>query len=360
MLEKPRAFHDNLSMELSLNWHFQNRDYTSPAHSLSNHVQHNLMLINRWNWFINNFLILRSGLDYRFINLDSTEIGNRFRQDGGFYLTAELQLADSLLITPSVKLIFTSNPENYAVIPKLGLRWDITDRLIIKNNYFRSFKFPDFEELFWNGTGGIGNPNLRPEDGWGADIGVTWRLTDSLKFESVFFTQWIYDSIHWFSGSLQNTWRPENVGEAVFFGVESKINYNFPLSFGAVNRITVSLIYQYLFSYLLSYGYTFDSNKRIPYNPIHTVNGNLEIFWNSGSFSINGHFEDQRFHDTANLTILEPVFLLNASFKQKIAEHFILFGNLRNILNFSYESFYDYPMPGINLTLGLRINMEFN
>jgi vitamin B12 transporter len=53
-----------------------------------------------------------------------------------------------------------------------------------------------------------------------------------------------------------------------------------------------------------------------------------------------------------------PHFLLNATVNQKMGKYFSTFGTLRNILNESYESFYDYPMPGITLTLGMRINFD--
>jgi len=359
MIDMPKVFHDNLSTELSLGWQLQRRDYTSPAAVVSIHDQHNLMIINRWTWFTGNHLTLRSGVDYRFISLDSTEIGRRNRHDGGFYLTAEIKPFQSFLIIPSAKVIFTSEgSENFSIIPKLGFLWNVTEYFSFKNNYFRNFKFPDFEELYWSGGGGFGNPNLRPEDGWGADLGASWRITELFQIESVFFSQWIRDSIHWFSKS-GGIWRPENVGEAVIFGFDSKINYVIPVSGKFMKKINTSLSYQYLLSYLLSYGYNLDSNKRIPYNPEHTINSSLEFFWSNGSFSINGQYQSIRFHDTANITVLKPFFLLNAGINQNIGKNFIVFGTLRNILNISYESFNDYPMPGITLTLGIRTNLEF-
>ena len=364
MIDMPRVFHENLSSELSAAWQFHRLDYTSPADSTSLHDQHNLTLVNRWNWLTGDWLILRSGVDYRYINLNSTEIGNRSRHDGGFYLTAEFHPAKSFVVIPSAKMIFThdGSSSNLAVIPKLGLLWNVSENLTIKNNYFRSFKFPDFEELYWSGGGvavhGAGNPDLQPEDGYGADLGVSWHVTEKLRLENVFFTQWIRNSIHWFAGS-GGIWRPENVGEAVFFGLNNKVVYNIPVSTGFINEITASLSYQYLLSYLLSYGYTFNSNKRIPYNPEHTLNGSLEIFWKTGSLSLSGQYESLRYHDTNNITALKPVFLLNAGVNQKMGNYLAMFGTLRNILNTSYESFYDYPMPGITLTLGVRVNLEF-
>ena len=361
MFDAPQAFHESLAAEASLTWHFQRRDYTSAANANSLHDQNSLSAINRWNWFAGESLTLRNGIDYCFIYLDSTEIGNRSRHDAGYYLTAEIKPVKTFLVIPSSKVIFTSEgSENFALMPKLGFLWNAAENFSVKNNYFRSFKFPDFEELYWNGGSDAiraeGNPDLRPEDGWGADLGIIWNITKKLDFESVIFSQWIKDSIHWFSRN--GIWRPENVGEAVFFGLDSKAGLGIPISSGPLEKITFSLSYQYLLSYLLSDGYTFSSDKRIPYNPEHTICSSLDFSWGKGSMYVSCRYESVRYDDTANLIMLKPVFLLNAGMNQKIGDNLAVYGILRNILNTPYESFYDYPMPGITLTLGLRLNVE--
>ena len=363
IFDVPRTFHDDLAAEAVLAWRFSRMGYTSPAGAFSQHDQYTINAINRWNWYPGEKFTLRSGVDYRFILLDSTEIGTRDRHDGGIYLTVEYKPVQQFMIIPSAKMVYaTGGAGGITAVPKLGLMWNLTDSLILKNNYFRSFKFPDFEELYWNSSGGdamfgIGNPDLLPEDGWGADIGMEWRPGSRMVMESVFFTQWLRNSIHWFAES-GGIWRPENVGEAIFFGLDNKFRFQIPVSLGPLKKIIPSVSYQYLRSYLLSFGYTFASDKRIPYNPEHTIGGSLDFVWATGSLLISGHYESQRYHDRANITVLKPVFLLNTAVNQKIGNNLTVFGALRNILNNSYESFYDYPMPGFTLTLGLRVNME--
>ena len=355
MLDAPRAFRDDLAAEASLTYGFTERIYVSHADVESDHDQHSAMAVNRWSWYPGEKLILRSGFDYRFIYLDSTEIGRRNRHDGGIYLTAEYKPVPSFLIIPSVKAVAASGGAGgITPVPKLGFLFTISDSLVIRNNYFRSFKFPDFEELYWSGGGGFGNPNLKPEDGWGGDLGFSCSFKELFTFDSTFFTQWLKDSIHWFSGGGM-LWRPENVGESIFFGLDSKLGFNIPVSLGSIKKIVPSVSYQFLQSYLLSFGYNFSSNKRIPYAPVHTLGASLEVPWNTGSLLITFHFESMRFEDRANISFLDPHFLLNVTLNQKLGKHFTLFSSLRNILNQSYESFYDYHMPGINLTVGLRM-----
>jgi len=365
MLDMPRTFHNDISMEASLGWHFTRRDYTSPADIFSRHDQQNFTAINRWNWETSNKLALKSGFDYRFIYLDSTDIGSRDRHDGGIYLTAEYKPVKQFMLIPSVKTVFTNKGDAlFTAVPKLGLLWNVNDSLALRNNYFRSFKFPDFEELYWSDGSGsgaafsnVGNPDLKPEDGWGADIGISWRYKQLINFESVFFTHRLKDSIHWYQGA-NGIWRPENIGDAMFFGLDNKLRFEIPVNLGKVKKIIPSVSYQYLLSYLLSFGYDFADNKRIPYSPAHTLGGSLEIPWDSGSVIINGHYESERYNDRANLTKLKPYFLLNATVNQKIGKNLTAFAILRNILNESYESFADYPMPGFTMTIGLRASLE--
>jgi vitamin B12 transporter len=359
MLDMPRAFRDDLSAEASLTHVWQTLDYGRASRD----DQHIITAINRWGWYPLSMLTLRMGGDYRYSYLDSTDMGLHDRHDGGVYLTAEYQPAAQFLFIPSVKMVLTGGgAEPVVPVPKLGFLWHTTDSLTIKNNYFRSFKIPDLEDLYWTEGGMYGNPNLKPEDGWGADLGAAYGIHERITIEGVFSTQWTVDSIHWYP--FGETWKPTNVGEAIFFGFDSKLRFDIPFSLGPFEKIGLSLSYQYLLSYLLSYGYTYSSDKRVPYMPLHTAGLSVDVPWKAGarqqggSLILSGHYEGLRYADTTNLAKLKPHFLLNASFNQNIGKNFSAFLILRNILNQSYESFDDYPMPGLTVTAGIRANFE--
>ncbi|MFP3089488.1 TonB-dependent receptor [Treponema sp. TIM-1] len=359
LLDMPRAFRDELSSEASLSYAWSVREYAAA----SRHDQQVLTAINRWTWYPLDWLTLTLGGDYRYAFLDSTDMGRRDRHDGGLYLTAEFQPMRRVLLIPSIKAVFPgSGTAPIVPVPKLGFVWTPTDALTLKNNYFRSFKIPDFEDLYWNGGGLYGNPDLKSEDGWGADLGAAYQANDRIRLEGFFFTQWTVDSIHWYPSG--GTWKPTNVGEAVFFGLDAKLDLDFPLSRPPFEKIGLSFSYHYLLSYLLSYGYSFASDKRIPYMPRHTVGLSLALPWArgfrgyGGSLQLSGHYEGRRYADTVNLTGLKPYFLLNANLTQGIGRNCSVFAVLRNILNQSYESFDDYYMPGLTITLGVRVNFS--
>jgi vitamin B12 transporter len=352
MLDMPRVGRDDLATEASLSHAWHNLQYSDSLHD-----QHAITAINRWAWYPLSRLVLRSGWDYRFNYLDSTDNGFRNRHDGGLYLTVEYKFHEKFLIIPSVKVVFSVPAEESVVpVPKLGFLWNPVESLAIKNNYFRSFKYPDFEDLYWDGDGMHGNSDLKPEDGWGADLGAEYQYK-WLGLGSTAYAEWTEDSIHW-TPSSSGIWEIENVGEAVFWGWDNKASLEIPVFLGPFKKIIPSVSYQYLMSYLLSYGWTWDSEKRIPYMPAHTLGVSLEISWETGSLAVSGRYESERDTHPRDYSKLPPYFLLNANLNQKLGEHLAAFMSLRNILNTSYQSLADYPMPGITITLGVRFNIE--
>jgi vitamin B12 transporter len=352
-LDMPRAFRDDLAAAVSVGHNWQTLDY-DPGRDVSLHKEQSLTLINRWGWFPHPKITLKAGGDYRYIFIDSTSDGRHTGHNGGLYLTAEYAPAGQFLLIPSIKAV--TGGVSVAPVPRLGFRWTARRDLTLKNNYFRIFKFPDFDDLYWKQEGFSGNPNLRPEDGWGADLGAEYRPGPWLTLESAFHAAWTKDSIHW--SNAGGSWTPQNTGEACFFGLDTRLQFAIPLSLGPVTGINPGVSYRYLLSYLLSGNLDFAADKRIPYMPAHILAVSLELPWKTGSLSISGHYESRRFADTGNFIKLDPYVLLNLTVNQNLRKNVTAFGSLRNILNTRYVSFAEYPMPGISFTLGLRMNFE--
>jgi vitamin B12 transporter len=365
MLDMPRIFRDDLAAEFSLSHSWQTLDYESSSEN-SLHKENALTAINRWSWYPLEWLTLRAGGDYRYTRIDSTGSGLLHEHDGGVYFTAEYAPHKKILLVPSVKAVFRDSTA--IPVPKFGLVWYAHENFTFKNNYYRGFKFPNLDALYWNQPGYRGNPDLKPEDGWGGDLVAEFRWKNWVRAESAFYAQWIENSIHWSNKS--GTWRPENTAEAAFFGWDSRLRLEIPLPFKLIKKLIPSVSYKYLLSYIVSSRngeyLGFSAGIRIPYAPMHTLGASLEIPWESGSLLISGHYESLRYADytvtpaaSMNTKKLDPVFLLNAGLNQRINKNLSLFAVLHNMLNKSYQSFYDYHMPGLTLTMGMRVKAEF-
>jgi vitamin B12 transporter len=356
MLDMPRAFHDDLSMELILG-HSSKRLTYEPGGISSRHDEHNFSLINRWGWYPGTEFTMRFGGDYRFINIDSSNTGLHNANRGGHYITTEYSPAKNLLLIASIKAM--TDGQNIIPVPKIGAAWIANNGMILKNNYFRVFKFPDFDDLYWVQEGFMGNPDLANEDGWGADLSAEITFNDLLYLDSTIYGQWTYNSIHWSNAS--GIWRPENYGAGAFAGWDNRLKWILPFSPGFLEKPVLNFSWLFQLSWLLSGDLTFGDNIRIPYMPMHTLGASLELPWISankelpGSLVISGRFESSRYTNTGNTVELKPCFLLNITYNQRLNENLGLFGKIDNALNTRYVSYADYPMPRISITLGVNL-----
>jgi vitamin B12 transporter len=358
MLDMPRAFNDNLSMELSVSGNWKDLSY-DPGYDASLHTEHTVTLINRWGWYPSAQFTFRLGGDYSFARLSSTNTNVRYGNRGGLYVTSEYIPTKSVLLVASIKGI--TDGRDIVPVPTFGIAWSVTDRVTLTHNYFRSYKFPDFNDLYWVQSGFIGNPHLKNEDGWGTDIRAQVTPNAAAAINTTLYGQWITNSIHWNNAS--GTWRPENSGTGAFAGWDTKVIVTLPFSVGVLEKPVLRFSWALQLSWLLSGGLSFADDVRIPYMPIHTLGAALELPWKtaaqkrSGSLLVSARFESTRYADTANVTELAPNTILTIIYNQAIHTHCTLFAKIDNALNAHYVSFADYPMPGISVTLGVTMRL---
>ena len=359
MFAAPVIFHDTLAIEASLTYQ---TSATSYGVNISSNDQY-ITAINRWNWYPSEKFTFRTGLDWRFlyINTDSpTEIdpvktGNL----GGLYFTGEYKIRKKLLLIVSVK--GATDTKQIVAVPKAGLSWQVNPQFTLKNNYFRSFKFPDFDDLYYRSFDStmVGNPNLRPEDGWGADIIGEFAQGKQLSLITTAFWQYTTDSIHWVK-SAGGRWSPENVGTACFAGLDFRPVFKTELKKWNLIFLKIGFNYQFQYSWLISGDLDFQNSFRIPYMPMHIIGGLVDLAWKTGSMLVSAHYESTRYADTTNKMVLNPHCIAHVTLNQNAGEHLTFFASLRNILNAQYESFASYYMPGISLVCGIKGKFDFN
>lgn len=103
--------------------------------------------------------------------------------------------------------------------PRLGLRWDALPGLSLRANAGRFYRVPTFLELFGNTGTILGNPDLEPESGWSADLGVRYQLIPLWLLEVTGFLRDTKDLIV-FEQNSQRTSIAMNVSRARALGME--------------------------------------------------------------------------------------------------------------------------------------------
>lgn len=280
--------------------------------------------------------------DYTF--LDSTNDGKhnqlsgvgketfKFTPGGGW--TFSLPLA--------VKFCFNDNNCNFAFVPKAGLSLELS-KVQFTFDVYRMVQFPNMDDLFWEGGGFHGNPNLKPESGWGADLGFALR---NCPFDAsvTVFSNYYKDKIQWGSGTTQN------ISSAFYLGVDFSLGAQF---WNGLLEIDVNG--EYLYNRLLDESSPHTYGKRIMWTPDFVCSLVFGLNFELAKIRLSAEYTGNRYTENMNLYKLDPYLLVNlAAEGAPIKGKFTPFLKLDNLLNWNYQAIDEYPMPGISLTVGAR------
>ncbi len=236
--------------------------------------------------------------------------------------------------------------------PSLDLRFTLFEGLDLVAFGRRAFRAPTFNELYYPG---FGNPGLKPEDAWLADVGLDWHRAAGA---------WILGAkLDYFRNSLQDKiisapsaddpyiWLPYNVGRVEAQGTDASLSlrYDDGLWSGGLSA---------RYAWQSALDKTPDSasfDRQIPYIARHTATlaadiatrgWRLDALWNrrDGRFDATGEMPGW---NTLDLSLRKRISLCGSS-------ALTLFVSARDVLDCRYELVRDYPMPGRSVLGGFE------
>jgi hemoglobin/transferrin/lactoferrin receptor protein len=121
---------------------------------------------------------------------------------------------------------------NISYSGNLGLKYSVNTNLDVTLSLGLSFRSPSLEERFQYIDQGsyvrVGDPNLKPEKGKSADLGLRYYQAD-LKFTSSVFYNYFDDLVTEIPGTFEgrNAYIKTNIGNAKMYGFDLSTEYNF-------------------------------------------------------------------------------------------------------------------------------------
>jgi len=203
----PRQFETNEGLLLSVGssgrgrWHFTPRlvwrrhwdDYRlirERPDTLRNRHRSDVLGL-QWNlhrsWGDGRWGTTALGGDARLEAVESSNLGNHTRWNGGLFIEHRLQLGQRLDLTPGLYAnAFTGQP--LRVYPGLDLGLQVAEGLRAFGSLGRSFRQPTYTELYLNrdlpNPGVLGNADLRAEDAWSYELGLRYAQPHSIAGET--------------------------------------------------------------------------------------------------------------------------------------------------------------------------------
>jgi len=188
-----------------------------------------------------------------------------------------------------------------------------------------------------------GNPDLQPEKGTTYELGADTKINKYFSTGLTYYRNDFSDLINWAPDAM-DVWQPQNIGRATINGIESVNNFSITDNFG------IGLNYTFLSARDKK------TNKYLIYQPKNKVDFSLKYKEFYGfDFELIGQWTGTRFHDAANTIKVKPYFLLNFNVTKKIKENYSVFISLDNLLNKEYQIVKEYPIPGLSVNGGMKV-----
>jgi vitamin B12 transporter len=181
------------------------------------------------------------GAEYRFEDLSSSNLGERQRTYVSLFLDHSLKFLNNTLILVGNVHYFNlaMNEKIYEkVLPGFEVSYSPIAALKLFGNIGQSYRAPTYTDLFYQDPNNSGNPDLQPEYATNAELGATWNLffqksensknkSESITVDAALFRRNTSNMIDWVKNisSSPSPWKPVNLSNVIFTGIESNISY---------------------------------------------------------------------------------------------------------------------------------------
>jgi iron complex outermembrane receptor protein len=251
--------------------------------------------------------------------------------------------------------------------PALNIAWSPDPSWQITASAARNYRIPTFNDLYWLGTGAVGNPRLRTENAYAFDVVAKGFLFKSgaryLRVQASVFSNNVRDWILWTPAEF-NLWTPDNMKRVWARGIEVQGEWK---QSGAK---------QVSWSWQGQYRYTVATNqeiyesrspnelfKQLPYTPQHEGSTTLNLSYHGTGLQLVHALTGLQFTDGDNNRFfaipgyqLTHVWLSHSF--QRSATSWRLTAEVNNVFDIQYVARPGFPMPGRYYRLTLQFELK--
>jgi iron complex outermembrane receptor protein len=235
------------------------------------------------------------------------------------------------------------------------------ERVVVKALLARAFRVPTFNERYYEPGG---NPDLEPEDGWSADLGVRSRLSRpgwTVQAEVTGYTSRLTDQIVWRPSFVTNgvqVWRPGNVGAVRTWGLDLSMRGRVQVADAVGLRLGAVFTHTRAENRAnrLSPAY----GAQLPYVPPQQLKLWGGLAWNGLSVDLSGRLVGARYYSTDESQRLDPyqVIDLRAAYRLPLPGVDVTADvGIDNLLDERYQVVRLYPMPPRHVSASVTVSL---
>lgn len=312
---------------------------------------------------------LESSIDFNYHDVHSKDtVKKTGYSKQRFELSVLFTVRKSFVDRLNLNLIFRQNWTDFNVqplIPCFGFDYKLIKgkNLILKGNIARNYHQPSLNDMYWQPGG---NPNLKPEKGFGFELGLEYQKdieNHNFKAEITAFRSDIDNWILWIP-SYKGYWEPRNINRVLSQGLEVYLFLN-----GSIAKLNYKIAANYTYTSSKNYGDAVtwgdqSYGKQLVYVPLHSGNLMINISYRKFYFTYQHNSYSER-NTTSSNDITKRDWLYPYFMNDLIIGKDFLIGNLSltaefkiyNLFNETYHSVLYRPMPGRNYMLMIMVKI---
>ena len=271
---------------------------------------------------------------------------DKSNNEGSLVGQYQVTLLDALTLTGAVRQDFNEMFEDSTTGRFTGAYFFDRTGTKVRGSYGTGVKNPTMFELYGYTNGYQGNPDLKPEEAYGWDVGIDQQIWGNRVLGDVtYFNQRITDLI---TGSGQTSINMP--GTSSIYGVEVG------LTVVPLDNLSIRGAYTY------THGEDSTGAELIRRAPnIASVSVNYGFLDNKANVNLSvqytGEQKDWAYDAMWNKSVvnLDPYTLVNLAASYQVTEKAQIYGRVENLLDEDYQQVYTYASPGIAAYGGVKV-----
>jgi iron complex outermembrane receptor protein len=229
----------------------------------------------------------------------------------------------------------------------------ITPKLTVGTWLHNSYRMPTFTDLYYQSTTQHGNPDLKPENAFNADLHLLWT-PDKWTVRVAAFKRFGHNIIDWVRLPNELVWHSENLTDVNSFGSELAVDYR--PAWCWLDNIHLDYTYlhvskgsnQYISSYSTDY-LRHQAKLRISQPIVSKLSAAWQLSLNDRAGTYVNVADNRETKFKASLLCD-----LKVQWKEK---HYQLFAEATNLFNTTYFDFGNLPQPGRWFKAGVSVTV---
>ncbi|MDE5944078.1 MAG: TonB-dependent receptor, partial [Rikenella sp.] len=240
--------------------------------------------------------------------------------------------------------------------------------VLLKASVSRNCRFPSLNDLYFLPGG---NPDLRREQGFTYDAGVSFALERpgryALRGEATWFDSRIDDWIVWLP-TFNGFWTPRNVRRVHAYGVEVKAGLKLPFA----HDWNLELDGNFAWTPSINHGDPVNwadasIGRQLVYIPEYSAALTGRLSWRGWRLVYQWNYYSERYTTSSNEMATKigrvlPYFMNNLALEKSFAARWAELAakvQINNLFNEEYESVLSRPMPRLNFEVFLELKPRF-